>query len=261
MKKFMLAGLLCALLSLLAAAQESSKPYEGPKELLHVYLLIGQSNMAGRAAYGDAESDVNPRCFLLNDKNQWEVATHPYNRYSTIRKDIKMQKMNPGYGFSRMMLEADPKVSIGLVVNARGGTSINQWGKGTKFYDEAVKRAKEAQKTGVLKGILWHQGESDAGAADGYAEKLKALVGALRQDLGAADVPFVAGEVYPKPGTKKVNLELARVSELIPLSGCVSAKDLTAGDKTHFDTSGMKQLGERYAREMLRLQSGKAAAK
>ncbi len=238
--------------SILAGAQET---YQGPKEGLHVYLLIGQSNMAGRAPYGEEDAGVVERCFLLNDKDQWEPAKNPFNRYSTVRKGLNMQKMNPGYTFSQAMLKAQPAVSLGLVVNAKGGTSINEWGKGTKFYNEAVRRAKEAQKTGVLKGILWHQGESDSGKPDGYAEKLKALVESLRQDLDAAEVPFVAGKVYDKPGTAKINEQLAKVPEVIPLSACVSVDGLGSGDKTHFDHAGMKQLGERYAAEMLRLQT------
>lgn len=242
--------------SILAGAQDS---YQGSKEGLHVYLLIGQSNMAGRAPYGEEDAGVVERCFLLNDKDQWELAKNPLNRYSTIRKGLNAQKMSPGYTFSQAMLKAQPAVSLGLVVNARGGTSINEWGKGTKFYNEAVRRAKEAQKTGVLKGILWHQGESDSGNPDGYIEKLKALVESLRQDLDAAEVPFVAGKVYPKPATLKINEQLAKVPEVIPLSACVNVDGLGAGDNTHFDHAGVKQLGERYAVEMLRLQSAESS--
>lgn len=65
---------------------------------------------------------------------------------------------------------------IGLVVNAKGGTKIEQWEKGTRFYKEAVLRAKEAQATGTLKGILWHQGESNARNPEDYLKKLEKLV-------------------------------------------------------------------------------------
>jgi hypothetical protein len=46
---------------------------------------------------------------------------------------------------------AKSKNSIGLVVNAKGGTKIEQWLPGTEFYTEAVKRTKAALEYGELK--------------------------------------------------------------------------------------------------------------
>jgi hypothetical protein len=92
-----------------------------PKDL-HIYLLIGQSNMAGRAKVPDDAAGVLERCYLLNDKNQWEPARNPLNRYSTISKGIKMQRLGPGYSFAKKMLEQNKDIKIGLVVNARGGS-------------------------------------------------------------------------------------------------------------------------------------------
>ena len=74
-----------------------------PKKSHHVYLLIGQSNMAGRAPFTKDEAGEIPRCFLLNAQDRWEPAKNPLNRYSTIRKGLGMQKMNPGYGFAKAM--------------------------------------------------------------------------------------------------------------------------------------------------------------
>lgn len=247
----------CIAATALNAQVNKSDTYTGPKDKLHVYLLIGQSNMAGRAPFSGEEAATIDRCYLLNDKDAWEPARNPLNRYSTIRKGLDMQKMNPGFGFSKTMLEANKGISIGLVVNAKGGTKIEQWKKGSQFYSEAIRRTKEAEKTGTLKGILWHQGESDGGNPDGYADKLKALVGDLRKDLNNPDLPFVAGEVFydakKKPGTKAINDELNKLPGNVPLTACVSAKGLTTADNTHFDNKGMKQLGERYAEEMLKL--------
>ena len=106
---------------------------------------------------------VVPRTYLLNGEDEWELAKNPLNRYSTIRKELGMQKLNPGYTFSKTMLATAKGISIGLVVNAKGGTSIKAWSAGSKFYMEALRRTKIARRTGVLKGILWHQGESDSG--------------------------------------------------------------------------------------------------
>ena len=228
----------------------------GPKEKLHVYLLIGQSNMAGRAVIAEEEAGEIDRCFLLNGDDEWEAAKNPLNRYSTIRKGLGMQKLNPGYSFAHAMLSGDEKVSLGLVVNAKGGTRIEQWGKGTKFYVEAVRRAKEAQKTGTLKGILWHQGESNAGNPEGYLEKLAALVADLRKDLDAPDLPFVAGQVRDVPA---INEQIARLPETVPMTAFVSSDGLTATDRWHFDAASQKLLGERYAEKIKDLLAGEGS--
>ncbi|MBT8044211.1 MAG: sialate O-acetylesterase [Verrucomicrobiae bacterium] len=218
---------------------------------LHVYLLIGQSNMAGRAPFSAEEAKPIKNCYLLNAKDLWEEATNPLNRYSTIRKGLQMQKLNPGYGFAQTMLDQRPGISIGLVVNAKGGTKIGQWKKGTKFYQEAVRRAKEAQKHGKLKGILWHQGESDNGKPEGYLDAMKQLVANLRKDLGVKDLPIVVGQV--REGSA-INEILASVPKKIPHTACVSSKGLKTMDRWHFDARSMKELGKRYAEAMLKLQ-------
>ncbi len=223
---------------------------------LHIYLLIGQSNMAGRGPLTDAVTGVIDRCYLLNGENEWEPAQNPLNRYSTIRKGLGMQRLGPGYSFARAMLEQDAAMRIGLVVNARGGSSIRAWAKGAKAYDDAVLRTRKAMASGVLKGILWHQGESDSSDAQ-YLDKLADLIANLREDLDAPNVPFVAGQVLYDPETrahtKQINEILAQLPHAVPFTGCVMSDGLTSFDNLHFDTSSALLLGERYAEEMLRV--------
>ena len=238
--------------SVLQAQEEAKGGYSGPKEKLHIYLLIGQSNMAGRAAVAESEKGAIDRCYLLNGQDQWEPAKNPFNRYSTIRKGLGMQKLNPGYGFAKTMLEKQKDISLGLVVNAKGGTKIEQWAKGTKFYKDAVRRTLAAKKTGTLKGILWHQGESNAKNPDGYLDKLKTLITDLRKDLGVADLPFVAGQVQKVPA---INEQIAQLPKAVPATGFVSSEDLKTKDRWHFDAPSMKLLGRRYAETMLKLQA------
>jgi hypothetical protein len=229
----------------------SGENYPAPKERNHVYLLIGQSNMAGRA--GMTEGDTMPidRCYLLNLNGEWEEATNPLNRYSTIRKGLGMQKIGPGYSFAKAMTAANRDVSIGLIVNAKGGSKIEQWAKGTQFYDEAVKRTREAQKTGTIKGILWHQGESNSGNPDGYLEKLEKLIKDLRSDLNEPDLPVVVGQINNVPA---INKQLALITKTVKLTGCVMADGLVCTDRWHFDRDSQILLGQRYSKEMLRLQ-------
>lgn len=161
--------------------------------------------------------------------------------------------------FTQVMLEEAAGASIGLVVNAKGGTKIEQWAKGTEFYNEAIRRTKLAQATGTLKGILWHQGEGNSRKADTYMEKLKPLIENLRADLGVPDLPFVAGQVFyhaeTKPHTKAINDVIASLPAAVAHTGYVSSDGLTTKDNTHFDLQGMKLFGERYAKEMIKLQT------
>ena len=249
--------ILLLLLTLVGPLSAQTKTVTLPKDKFHIYLLIGQSNMAGRAKFSADDAEPIERGYLLNNDNQWEAAKNPLNRYSTIRKGLKIQKMNPGYTFAKTMLEKQQGVSIGLVVNAKGGTKISQWGKGTEFYTEAVKRVKEAQKTGTLKGVLWHQGEGDSRRSSSYLKSLEKLISDLRKDLDAPQLPFIAGQVFydskNKPNTKKINEQISKLPTTVDFTDYISSDGLTTHDHTHFDAKGMRELGKRYAAKMIQL--------
>ncbi|MFO7775836.1 MAG: sialate O-acetylesterase [Candidatus Hydrogenedentota bacterium] len=240
---------------MLPGADNTPQTYKGPEETLHVYLLIGQSNMAGRAPYTEEETEDIQRCYLLNGEDQWEPAKNPLNRYSSIRKDLGMQKLNPGYSFSKTILEENKDISIGLVVNARGGSSIEEWSKGSRFYKEAIRRTEAALEAGVLKGVLWHQGESDAGDPH-YLEKLQLLIQNLRSDFGDSNLPFVAGQVNDAP---LINHQIANLPETVDSTGFASSEGLEVMDRWHFNARSMKLLGQRYAKEILKIHTKQEA--
>jgi hypothetical protein len=220
---------------------------------MDVFLLIGQSNMAGRAPIPEEAQGVIENCMLLNGGDKWEPAKNPLNIYSTIRKGAGMQKLNPGYGFVKTMLKEKASASIGLIVNAKGGSKIGQWKKGTRFYNEALRRTKIAMKNGQLKGILWHQGESD-NTNQNYLEELKVLIANLREDLGDKELPFVAGQINNVP---LINDQLAQLPLQVPHTGCAKSENLKASDRWHFNTQSQIILGQRYAEAMIKLMSKK----
>ena len=220
-----------------------------------IYLMIGQSNMAGRAKVTPEIAGELKGVMLLNKSGEWEAAKNPLNRYSTIRKGLGMQKLGPSYGFARQMVKQRPKTVVGLVVNAKGGSKIDAWKEGSKFFDDAVKRTKLAIAAGgTLKGICWHQGESNANDAE-YLEKAKAMIAAFRKALGDDDLPFVVGETCKAKSGRPVNAHLRKLPKAVSKTACASADGLKATDgNTHFDTAAQLELGKRYATEMLRLQ-------
>lgn len=222
---------------------------------MHLYLLIGQSNMAGRAEIEALDTTALSNVYLLNSADQWEAARNPLNKYSTIRKSLSMQKLGPGYTFAKKLSEAMPGQPIGLIVNARGGTAISEWQRGTHYYDEAVRRTKKAVESGQLKAILWHQGESDQSKADSYMVGLKQMIKDLRKDLGMDSLLFIAGQIGTwRESAAAINQVISRLPETVPHTVYIGAEGLThLGDNSHFDGRSQRILGERYAENVLKI--------
>lgn len=248
-----------------------------------IYLFIGQSNMAGRATIEDEDLGVVDNAYLFNGDGDWELAENikPYdndthrdfgfNRYSTVRKTgtSGYQGLSPAYGFAKEMgaYAKEQGREIGLVVNAVGGTRIGYWAPGASqgYYNEAVKRAKAAvAKGGTIKGIIWHQGETDISygtTTESYMTQLERIVTGLRTDLNAPDAIFVAGQL--KQGTikdkvlystKEYNDMFMTVPDVIENSACVSTDGLVdKGDNLHFDSPSQRILGKRYATKAIEL--------
>jgi len=255
MKKLMFSTVALALFCSAGIAAEAPKEtYKGKQADLNIYLLIGQSNMAGRAAITPADKLPIERFYLADAANDFIPAVHPLNAFSTIRKGLGMQKLNLGDGFARTLLEAMPKEkSIGLVVQARGGSKIESWAKGTKYYNELLKRVAAVRPKGVIRGICWHQGESNNGDEQ-YLPKLKKLIADLRADLKAPELPFVVGQIRREAGDKlgAINRQLAELPKAVKHTACANSQGLkTQG--WHFDSPSLRELGRRYGKEMLKL--------
>lgn len=227
-----------------------------------IYLLIGQSNMAGRGKLLAQDTLKNIKgVWLLNSNEEPEPARNPLNKYSSIGKEYKRQQMSPGYGFATKVHKKSGR-KILLVHNARGGTCVSWWLPESdyatpNYYNEAVRRTKEAMKYGTLRGILWHQGcgDSSKGGVANYMGRLRQLVEALRRDLNAPDVPFVAGELaYWRTQSVQFNKMIRTISEHIPNAYWVSAEGcnmLRDKKDPHFGREGQLLLGERYADKIL----------
>lgn len=237
-------------------------------EDLDLYLLIGQSNMAGRGQ-PDHYSLKGDSIRVLDAQNQWQPAREPFH----------FDKPVAGTGLAASFaMEILPfsKKRIGLIPCAVGGTSITSWrtgavdaATGKKPYDEALARAKEALKSGRIKAILWHQGESDTAPQRraAYRENFEKLMNDLHHDLGIerGSVPVIIGElgIFPQDGNRhegrmKINETLHELACSYSYITCVSSSGLThGGDHTHFDTPALRELGRRYAAAYSQLTTGK----
>ena len=224
-----------------------------------VYLLVGQSNMAGRGHLSDAAPISAERIEKLDKSGKWVAATEP------LHYDKPSAGAGLGMSFARIVADRDRTVKVGLVPCAVGGSSLDAWQPGAHLYVEAMRRAKIAQKDGEIKAILWHQGESDADRGKreaSYNARLAKMVAAMREELGldAKKVPFIfgsIGEFAQAPyyeGNRSLNRVMRRATDLIPNSAWVEGGDLACnGDMIHFNTRSVRTFGQRYAAAYLRL--------
>jgi len=229
---------------------------------LNIFLLIGQSNMAGR---GDVQ-DVSPlkhSHILKFSESGWQIAEEPLHADNPNIAGVGL-----AMSFAIEILRIQPAAKIGLVPCAVGGSALSRWMPGTELYENAVLTTKQAIFNGSFKGILWHQGENDScnsGDAYDYGKRLKKMIRSLRSDLHAETVPFITGELGNFLRELKefkyfdlVNQHLRRLEKSVQYYGCAEADGLTDnGDQLHFDAKSLRTFGIRYAKKYFTLGSRK----
>ena len=236
-------------------AQSPQLPSD-PKDF-HLFLLVGQSNMAGRGKVEPQDQREHPRVLMFTKEGDWKPATDP------MHFDKPVAGVGLGRTFGMEIADAQPDVTIGLIPCAAGGSPIDSWQPGgyhgqTKSHpwDDAIQRARASAKHGTLKGILWHQGESDSKdkLADRYEEKLHDLIARFRRELDAPELPFIAGQMgqfAERPWNedrKKVDQAHRSLPVKVPSTAFVSSDGLDhKGDEVHFDSKSYRELGHRFA--------------
>lgn len=222
---------------------------------LKIFLLIGQSNMAGRGQVEAGDREPHPRVFVLNKELAWVPAADP------LHFD-KPERIGTGLGktFGMVVADARPGATLGLVPAAFGGSALDEWAPGSPHYVNAVTRAREALKRGTLAGILWHQGESDR-APDKvatYADRFAAFITQLRADLGAPNAPVIVGEIGRfAPNEGPINAAIRSLPAKVSHCAVVSSEGLPGRPEEpevlHFESPGFRELGRRYAKAWLEL--------
>lgn len=239
---------LAASLALVGHAAGPAKP-PAAKEKFHLFLLVGQSNMAGRGKPTEDDRTPHPRVWALNKAGEWVPAVAP------LHFDKPTAGVGPGVAFGKAVAEKNPDVHIGLIPCAVGGSALAEWEPGRPNRKAALARTKRAVQDGTLKAVLWHQGESDIGKADTYLDRLTTFVTGLREELGDRDLPFIAGELGPwlDDRYKAITAASNKLPEKLPRTACVSAAGLKNQDAVHFDAASENELGRRYAEAYFKL--------
>jgi hypothetical protein len=245
------------------ALAADANPWKIPsaKKDFHVFLLMGQSNMSGYGKLLPEDTQAVPFVLKLPTKGalEWTAAAHPlHNRLGSDRFGL-------GLPFAKGYLDTHPNSVVGLIPLAWGGAAIDRLDKGSPTYADAIRKATYAKTQGVIKGVLWHQGESDtvhATKADGYEKKLHQLIHDLREDLGDETLPFIVGNLAEFYGTGKAHNQPERVAridqvrkalrtlpEKVAHTGFAASTGCTSPDQhlVHFDRASYIKLGKRYA--------------
>lgn len=236
-------------------ADEPEQPTVAKKDF-HLFLLVGQSNMAGRGKVEPQDKKPHARVLMLNKAGKWVPAVDP------IHFDKSVAGVGLGRTFGIEVANANPDIVVGLIPCAKGGSPISSWEVGgyhpqTKShpFDESIKRARIALKSGTLKGILWHQGESDSkdGPAQIHEAKLHELIARFRKTLDAESAPFIAGQMgqfaeRPWSDAKKmVDAAHQNLPKHVKQTAFVNSNDLKhKGDRVHFDSASFREFGKRY---------------
>jgi hypothetical protein len=225
---------------------------------LQIFLLAGQSNMAGRGTVEAQDSVVDPRVLKLGEAMKWVPAVDPLHWDKPALVGV-----GPGRAFGLVLAARDPNARIGLVPAAVGGSPISSWVPGTRDpatgaypYDDALARMRIAMRDGKVRAILWHQGESDATPelSPVYEAKLLALIARFRSDLGEPELPFIIGQLGQFDGrpwtadVQRVDAAHRAIAASLKNVAYVSSDGLRdKGDLLHFDAASARTLGQRYA--------------
>ncbi|HVT83162.1 MAG TPA: sialate O-acetylesterase [Phycisphaerae bacterium] len=254
---------------------------EDPDPKFYVFLCLGQSNMEGFPGVEQQDKTVDKRFQMLaavdfagmgRTKGNWYDAVPPLCRSST--------GLCPADFFGRTLVANMPQdIKVGVVNVAVAGCKIELFDKesykayaatapawmtgiirtyGDNPYQHLVDMGKVAQKKGIIKGILLHQGESNTNDKE-WPGKVKKIYEDLLKDLDlkAENVPLLAGEVVnedQKGASASMNALIDELPKTIPTAHVVSSKGCEArADHLHFTPAGYREFGKRYGEAMLPL--------
>ncbi len=225
------------------------------KDKVWVYLMAGQSNMEGNGQIMPQDTIPNTRLITINTKGEWVKLKEPINlNFPWYRK------LDCGHSFGNEMLKKVPKdVTIAVISTAVGGSSVDHWLDDSEFrtmhlWSNITKMIGKAKEIGVIKGMIWHQGETDAKPErfETYTTKLDTLFTKIRKESNNKNMPIIIGELgdfgFDRPDWKTFNKILEKYSLENSNIEMIKTSDLDdMGDKVHFNNVGLRLMGKRYS--------------
>ena len=252
-----------------------------PNPNFHIYLAFGQSNMDGAGEIGTQDLTVSERFKMMpaidfpskqREKWKWYTAVPPLCRETS--------GLSPCDYFGRELVDKlSEEITVGIINVAVPGCSIDLFDQdkcanylstaadwlqnfaklyNNDPYQSLIDAAKIAQKDGVIKGILLHQGETNTGDPN-WPENVKIIYDRMLAELGLKyeDVALLVGEVVnaDSGGACAAHNEvIAKVPSVIPNSYVIKSNGLAnKGDGLHFTSESYRIFGKRYAETMLQV--------
>ena len=265
MKKYLI--IICLLLSIAGWSQnekdrtkffpqEKSYPKKIPsKKNTWIFLMAGQSNMAGRGWVEAQDTVPNKRVFSMDSEGKLLYAKEPLNLF-----EPSYAGLDCGVSFARSLLKEIPsKINILVIHTAVGGSNIKQWiddstHRNVKLLSNFKEKVAIAKKYGTIKGIIWHQGEADANSKriPLYQKNLEILFNTFRTIIGNDQLPIIMGELgaFSKEPQAfiSINTVIRNFQQEDAYTAFIKTSDLMhKGDSLHFNSAGQRIMGERYA--------------
>lgn len=245
----------------------------------HIYLCFGQSNMEGQGTIEAKDRDVDSRFKVFQALDCSNLGRTKASWYTAVPPTCQCySRLSPADYFGRTMVASLPdSITVGVINVAIGGCDIRIFDKdiyknydsshteewfnnkvkayGGNPYQHLIDLAILAQHDGVIKGILLHQGETNTGQS-AWPSYVKKIYNDMLLDLELSDaVPILAGEVYSGTDAccSAMNPIINRLPDIIPTAHVISSEGLSGQDNAHFDSEGYRELGRRYAAQMLEI--------
>jgi len=240
-----------------------TRPNEIPKkDNVWVFIRAGQSNMAGRGKVEPNDTIPESRILTLNKNGELIIAKEPLHFY-----EPKHSGLDCGLSFGKELIKYIPdSISILIVPTAVGGSSISQWINNETFrnvnlFTNFKEKSNIGKKYGIVKGILWHQGERDAREEkniEKYDKQLKRLFKQLREEIGNDKLPIIVGQLGSFLKTiykgEEINSKIEKYIKLDSNAYLINTYDLNhRGDSLHFDSEGQRKIGERFANKFIEI--------
>ncbi len=230
------------------------------KENVWVFIMAGQSNMAGRGRIEPADTISTERILSINNEGQIIIAKEPLHFYEPERTGLDC-----GLSFAKTLIKKLPdSISILMIPTAVGGSSISQWlndslYRNVKLFSNFLAKVEIGKQNGIIKGILWHQGESDANEENipHYKQRLGLLFSKFRAAVGNNELPVLIGELgsfsEDPENFSLINKAIHEYAAGDQNCYVISTKDLKdKGDHLHFNSKGQRTMGKRFAKEYLK---------
>lgn len=226
--------------------------------VFHIFMLMGQSNMAGVAKAQPSDKNTDERIKVLGGCNQpagqWNLANPPLSDCPGEKGWNASDSVDPGIWFAKTLVEKlPPGDTIGLVATAESGESINTFVSGGSHHQMILNKIAKAKTAPNARfaGVIFHQGESDNGA-DWWPDKVVQLYNEVKAAWGVDyDVPFILGELPQGGCCPGHNTRVHQAADKLPKGYWVSQEGTRVMDEYHFDHDSVVLMGKRYGEKMI----------